>query len=43
MEKKEPLSEDDELVQTFRSLRCPLKAEVKVNKMTSKIDQPKKK
>jgi len=42
MNKKESLSEHVELVQTSKRLGRSPKAEVKVNKMTFKIGQPKK-
>jgi len=43
MENEESLSEEDESVQTSKRLKCPPKATVKVNKMTSKTSQAKKK
>jgi len=41
MDKEESLSEDDELVQTSRKLRCPSETEMKVNKKKSKVGKSK--
>jgi len=43
MDKEEPPSEDDELLQSFMRLKRPSKARVKANKMTYKTSQTKKK